>query len=142
MTIEISTDPARLDIALIHSFLSEESPWAKGISRERVARALEHSLCFSAHDGARQVGLARVVTDRATYAWLADVFVLASERGRGISVMLMDAVVAHPDLQGLRRFSLVTSTASGLYARYGFTPLARPEIAMELVNPDAYAPPS
>jgi predicted N-acetyltransferase YhbS len=142
VTIEISTDPARLDVALIHSFLSEESHWAKGISRERVARALEHSLCFSAHDGGRQVGLVRVVTDRATYAWLADVFVLAAERGRGISVMLMDAVVAHPDLQGLRRFSLVTSTAPGLYARYGFTPLARPEIAMERVNPEAYTPPA
>lgn len=139
--VEISTDASRLDAAMIHAFLSEQSHWARGITRDRVERALAHSLCFSAHDAGQQIGLARVVTDHATDAWLADVFVLPAHRGLGISVALMDAVVAHPDLQGLRRFALVTSTAPGLYARYGFQAPARPEIAMERVNPDAYALP-
>ena len=136
---EISCDPARLDIDLVHAFLSRESAWALGIGRDVVERALAHSLCFGAYDVATQVALARVVTDRATYAWLADVFVIETHRGMGISAALMDAVIAHPDLQGLRRFSLVSSSAPGLYARYGFTPLVKPEIWMERFDPDVYA---
>ena len=140
--IEVSVDPAGLDVALIHAFLSVESHWAQGISRERVERSLRHSLCFGAYDGARQVGLARVVTDHATFAWLADVFVTRSDRGRGIGTLLMDAVVAHPDLRDLRRFALVTSSAPALYARYGFTPLHKPDIWMERLDLGAYAPPA
>ena len=136
--IEISTDPARLDAALIHDFLSVQSHWAQGISRPRVERALAHSLCFGAYQAGGQLGLARVVTDRATFAWLADVFVLPFHRGRGIGALLMAAVAAHPDLQGLRRHALVTSTVPALYARYGYTPLRKPEIWMERLDPDAH----
>jgi GNAT superfamily N-acetyltransferase len=140
--IEISTDPARLDVGLIHAFLSEESHWARGITRERVERALANSLCFGAYEHGRQLGLARVVTDHATFAWLADVFVVASQRGRGIGALLTEAVVSHPALKDLRRSALVTSSAPGLYARYGFAALAKPEIWMERFHPDAYAPPA
>jgi predicted N-acetyltransferase YhbS len=140
--IEISTDPARLDVGLIHAFLCDESHWARGITRERVERALANSLCFGAYENGRQLGLARVVTDHATFAWLADVFVVASERGRGVGALLTEAVVSHPALKDLRRAALVTSSAPGLYARYGFTPLAKPAIWMERYHPDAYAPPA
>jgi len=140
--IEISTDAARLDVWLIHAFLSEESHWARGITRERVERALANSLCFGAYEAEQQLGLARVVTDFATFAWLADVFVLASARGRGIGALLTRAVVEHPELKDLRRAALVTRTAPGLYARYGFAALASPEIWMERFRPDAYTPPA
>ena len=139
--IEISTDAARLDIALIHAFLSNESHWARGITRDRVEHALANSLCFGAYSDHRQIGLARVVTDYATFAWLADVFVVASDRGRGVGALLTEAVVSHPELKDLRRAALVTRTAPGLYARYGFTPLASPGIWMERYKPDAYTPP-
>jgi GNAT superfamily N-acetyltransferase len=140
--IEISTDPTRLDVALIHAFLSEESHWARGITRERVERALANSLCFGAYENGSQLGLARVVTDHATFAWLADVFVVASQRGRGIGALLTEAVVSHPELKDLRRAALVSRSAPGLYARYGFEPLASPEVWMERYRPDAYAPPA
>jgi predicted N-acetyltransferase YhbS len=140
--VEISTDPARLDVALIHAFLSEESHWARGITRERVERALANSLCFGAYEAGRQFGLARVVTDHATFAWLADVFVVESQRGRGIGALLTEAVVSHPSLKDLRRAALVTRSAPGLYARFGFAPLASPEIWMERHRADAYAPPA
>ena len=139
MTIEVSTDPSRLDVAMIHAFLSEQSHWARGIPLERVARALANSLCFGANEAAAQVGFARVVTDCATFAWLADVFVLEAHRGCGIGAQLMAAVGLHADLQGLRRHALVTSTASALYVRYGFTPLRNADIWMERLDPDAYA---
>jgi predicted N-acetyltransferase YhbS len=137
--VEISCDPGRLDVALIHAFLSEQSHWARGIGRATVERSLAHSLCFGAYDGGEQVGLARVVTDRATFAWLADVFVVEARRGEGIGAALMDAVIAHPDLQGLRRACLVTRTAPALYARYGYTPLNAPEIWMERFDAEVYA---
>ena len=140
--IEISCDPARLDAALIHDFLCNQSHWARGISRATVDRSLAHSLCFGAYDGHHQVGLARVVTDRTTFAWLADVFVLEARRGERIGAALMDAVIAHPDLQGLRRFCLVTRTAPALYARYGFTPLVAPEIWMERFDAEVYTRPA
>ena len=136
--IEISCDPARLDTALIHDFLSNQSHWARGVPRATVERSLAHSLCFGAYAGSDQVGLARVVTDRATFAWLADVFVLEARRGERIGAALLDAVIAHPDLQGLRRFCLVTRTAPALYARYSFTPLVAPEIWMERFDAEAY----
>jgi len=140
--IEISTDAARLDVALIHDFLSNESHWARGITRERVERALANSLCFGAYENGAQIGLARVVTDRATFAWLADVFVIESQRGRGVGALLTEAVVSHPELKDLRRAALVTSSAPALYARYGFVPLERPQRWMERYNADAYAPPA
>ena len=117
----ISDDRARLDFGVIHGFLSGESYWARGRSRERVERSIEHSLPFGLYraDG-RQVGFARVVTDRATFAWLADVFVVAEERGRGLSKWLVECVLAHPELLYLRRWLLATRDAQELYRRFGF----------------------
>lgn len=136
---EISADPARLDRALIHAWLSTESYWARGIPRAVLDRALDHSLCFGAYRDGAQVGFARVVTDRATFAYLADVFMLPEARGQGGARRLVAAVLAHPDLQGLRRMALATRDAHALYAQYGFTPLARPETFMERYRPDVYA---
>ena len=126
----ISTDPQRLDIDAVHGYLSR-SFWAEGISRELVTKSIANSLCFGLFDGASQVGFARVVTDRATYAYLCDVYVLESHRGRGLGKWLIDAVMAHPDLQGLRRFQLVTRDAHGLYERHGFALPKNPERHME-----------
>jgi GNAT superfamily N-acetyltransferase len=139
--ITVDTDRSRFDLATIHAFLSA-SYWAKGLPMEVLERAVAGSLCFGLYDDDRQVGFARVVTDGATFAYLADVFVLESHRGRGLSKLLMDAVVAHPDLQRLRRWLLVTRDAHALYARYGFTPLATPDRHMERHDPTVYAPPS
>jgi GNAT superfamily N-acetyltransferase len=137
--LHISTDPAALDVTLIHQFLSERTSWARGIPRATVERAIANSLCFGAYLEGRQVGFARVTTDRATFAYLADVFVVEAERGKGVSKALMAAVLAHPELQGLRRFMLATSDAHELYARYGFTPPARPATLMERYFPNIYA---
>ena len=137
--LDVTTDRDKLDVALIHRFLSEQSYWAKGIPRATVERALENSLCFGAFAGGSQVAFARVISDFATFANLVDVFVLPEHRGRGYSRALMDTVVAHPKLQGLRRFTLATSDAHGLYADYGFKPLARPESFMERYNSGVYA---
>ncbi|GAB0116018.1 GNAT family N-acetyltransferase [Acidisoma sp. 7E03] len=134
----ISTDPERLDLAAIHRYLAGESYWARGISRDLVARSLQHSLCFGLYHHGAQAGLARVVTDRATFALLADVFVLETHRGQGLSKRLVERVTAHPDLQGLRRWILVTSDAHGLYAQYGFTPLAEPGRFMEIARPNIH----
>jgi GNAT superfamily N-acetyltransferase len=134
---EISTDRARLDVPLIHEFL-RSSYWSPGVPREVVERSIRNSLCFGAFQGGRQVGFARVVSDFATVAYLADVFVLPEHRGRGVSKVLVRAVVDHPDLQGLRRFLLATRDAHGLYARFGFQPLARPDLFMTIHRPDVY----
>lgn len=134
----ISTDRARLDLELIHGFLTN-CYWAKGIPREVVARSIEHSLCFGIYDGSgAQVGFARVVSDFATVAYLGDVFVLESHRGRGLSKLLMECIIGHPALQNLRRWILLTRDAHGLYAQFGFTPVKKPERYMELHNPDIY----
>lgn len=138
MTITISEDQSRLDIPLIHRFLDKESTWAQGIPLGTVEKAIRNSLCFGAYEGWKQVGFARVVTDRATYAYLCDVFTVDSHRGRGISRMLMEAVLAHPDVHGLRRFNLVTSTASGLYEKFGWTALSKPQLHMERYFPEIY----
>ncbi len=133
--LRVSTDKGELDVPLIHRFLSTGAYWSPGVARETVERAIAGSLCFGGYlDGAGQVAFARVITDAATFAYLADVFVLPAHRGRGHAVQLMDAVVAHPQLQGLRRFMLATLDAHGLYARYGFVAPARPERLMEIVN--------
>lgn len=136
--IEISCERARMDVALIHGFLSQESYWAHGIPRELVERSIAHSLPFGAFDGEAQVGFARVVTDYATFGYIADVFVLPSHRGRGVAKELMQAIRAHPELQRLRRWHLVTRDAQGLYAQFGFAPLAAPERHMESVVRNAY----
>jgi GNAT superfamily N-acetyltransferase len=135
---EVTTDRTRLEIQIIHDFLALESEWARGIAPEIVERSIEGSLCFGLFHRNRQVGFARVITDSATIAYLGDVFVLKNYRGRGLARWLMDCIVAHPDLQGLRRWILVTADAHDLYRKYGFKPLARPESFMELHDADVY----
>lgn len=134
----VSTDRARLDLNVIHGFLTN-SYWARGIPREMVARSIEHSLCFGVYDGSgKQVGFARVVSDFATVAYLGDVFVLESHRGRGLSKWMMECILQHPALQGLRRWILLTRDAHGLYSQFGFTALRSAERYMELHRPDVY----
>jgi GNAT superfamily N-acetyltransferase len=140
--LRISTDPADIDLDVVHGFLSRDAYWCPDIPRAVVARAVANSLCFSALLDGRQVGFARVVTDRATFGYLADVFVLPEVRGRGISKTIVAAVLAHPDLRSLRRFMLATADAHGLYAQNGFTGLAKPERFMERYRPTAYLDPS
>src|SRR4030088_60663 len=134
----ISTDRARLELHVNHGFLTN-SYWAKGIPREVVARSIEHSLCFGIyHATGVQVGFARVVSDFATVAYLGDVFVLETHRGRGLSKWLMECVMHHPALQNLRRWILLTRDAHGLYSQFGFTPIEMPERYMELHRPNVY----
>jgi GNAT superfamily N-acetyltransferase len=133
----ISTDPARIDVNAVHAFLSR-SYWAENIPRQTVERSIENSLCFGIYKGPEQVGFARVISDFATYAYLADVYVLESHRGRGLSKWLMQCIVEHPALQGLRRWTLATQDAHGLYAKFGFTPLSAPDRFMERRNPNVY----
>jgi len=133
----ISTDPAKLDLDVIHGFLSR-AYWCEDIPRSTLERAIGNSLCFGVYAGGRQVGFARVVTDRATFAYLADVFILDSHRRRGFSKRMMEAIMSHPDLQGLRRWSLATRDAHGLYSRFGFTPLQMPERHMEILDLEIY----
>ena len=132
----MSTDPARLDVVLVHGFLTD-CYWAKAIPRAVVERSLRNSLCFGLYEAERQVAFARVISDFATFAYLGDVFVLESHRGRGLSKWLMECIRSHPDLQGLRRWSLVTRDAHGLYRQFGFTPLASPDRWMEIHQPEA-----
>jgi GNAT superfamily N-acetyltransferase len=133
----VSDDRWRVDREVVHGFLCE-SYWARGIPRHLVERSIRHSLCFGVYRGDAQVGFARVITDRATFAYLADVFVVDAHRGRGLSNFLMECVVAHPELQGLRRFLLGTRDAHALYARYGFAAPRKPEIWMEKHDPEVY----
>jgi GNAT superfamily N-acetyltransferase len=138
--VQISTDPARLDRTMIHEFLSERSYWARGVPLDVVERSIEHSLNFGAYDGNRQLGYARVVTDRATFALVRDVFVIEELRGRDIGTALMRAVLDHSDLQGLRRMLLVTRDAARFYEALGFRPLARPDrfLAIERSSKELY----
>ncbi|MES2069173.1 MAG: GNAT family N-acetyltransferase [Pseudomonadota bacterium] len=136
--MEISTNPSALDLPLIHQFLSQQSAWARGIPLQLVERSIRHSLCFGGYLEGRQIAFARVVSDYATYAYLVDVFVVAEQRGKGYSKQLMQAVMAHADLQGLRRFMLASSDARGLYAQFGFQAPAKPEILMEINKPNMY----
>jgi GNAT superfamily N-acetyltransferase len=135
---EISTDPARFDVTAIHAFLAQ-SYWSPGVPRSTIERAIANSLCFGAFWQGQQVGFARMVTDRATFAYLCDVYVLEEHRGRGLAQELMNHIVRHPDLQGLRRMMLATRDAHGLYARYGFKPLAAPDLMMEVHRPNVYS---
>jgi GNAT superfamily N-acetyltransferase len=127
----ISTDNKRLDIRRIHDFVSNQSYWAKGRAIETVQRALDNSLNFGLYKNNQLIGFARVVTDYATFAWIADVFVLSEHRDQGLSKWMMEVILSHPELQGFRRWVLATRDAHGLYARFGFIPLHRPERWME-----------
>jgi GNAT superfamily N-acetyltransferase len=129
----ISDDPARVDVDTVHRYLHDESYWARGVPREVVERSIAGSLPFGlyAPDGSL-AGFARVVTDRATYGYLADVFMLDSHRGAGLGIWLVEVVLSHPELQGLRRWVLFTEDAHGLYERFGFGPGRTPERYMEL----------
>jgi GNAT superfamily N-acetyltransferase len=133
----VSTDRALIDLGVVHDFLTE-CYWAKGIPRDIVARSIENSLCFGLYAEGKQVGFARVISDYATYAYIGDVFLLESFRGRGLGKWLMECIMQHPRLQGLRRWSLVTSDAHGLYAQFGFEALKKPQNYMELHRPDVY----
>lgn len=131
----ISTDPQRLDVDLIHQYLSTSTYWATGRPRELVQRSLDHSLCFGLYQGAAQIGFARVITDYATFAWVADVFVLAAHRGQGLGKWLTEIIITHPALQGFRRWALATKDAQELYRKFGFAELKRPERWMERHDP-------
>lgn len=126
----ISSDPKRLDLAVVHGFLTT-SYWAQGISEELVRRSVDHSLCFGVYREQTQVGFARVITDRATFAYLADVFIVEQHRGRGLGKWLIETIVTHPELSGLRRWILVTGDAHDLYRQCGFMTLRNPERFME-----------
>jgi GNAT superfamily N-acetyltransferase len=137
--IAISTDVSRFDLERIHAWLSREAYWCKGLSRAVFERSLEHSLCFGAFTPeGEQAGFARIISDRTTFAHLCDVFVFPAWRGRGIGKAMIEAILSHPHLRGLRRFTLSTCDAGALYARYGFHPPARPERLMEITNPRVY----
>ena len=135
----ISTERARMDIPFIHHYLSTESYWCKGIPLEVVQRSVEHSLNFGVFLGKEQVGYAKVVTDFATVAYLGDVFIIRDHRGKGLSKWLMQQVMAHPDLQGLRRWILLTRDAHELYKQYGWQPIASPDRWMEVHDPEVYS---
>ena len=136
--LRISDDPAELDRDLVHRFLSTQAYWSRNIPRETMDRAIDHSLCLGGYLGARQVAFARVITDYATFANLVDVFVLPEHRGKGYAKALVTAVVAHPRLQGLRRFRLDTTDAHGLYTQFGFRSPKNPQNVMERWFPRIY----
>ena len=129
----VTDDKSKIDFEIVHGFLSK-SYWAPNIPRETMRRAIDGALCFTLLKDGRQIGFARVITDRATFAYLADVFVLEAERGEGAGTFFMSAVFAHPDLQGLRRFMLATRDAHALYRKFGFSAPAKPEMLMEIVK--------
>lgn len=130
----VSTDKTRLDLTLIHDYLSNRSYWAKGRTIEVVERSIANSLCFGVfNEDDKQVGFARTVTDYAVFAWVMDVFILEDYRGQGLSKLLMKEIMSHPDLQGLRRWGLMTADAHSLYQQFGFTAPSKPEMVMEKV---------
>jgi GNAT superfamily N-acetyltransferase len=134
----ISTDPDRLDLEATHAYLANDSYWAAGIPFPVFRKSVDHSLCFGVYHQGRQIGFARVISDFATFAYLADVFILDEYQGQGLGKWLVTSLLSIPELQGLRRWMLVTRDAHELYARYGFTPLAHPEWLMEIAKPDIY----
>ena len=134
----ISTDKKYLDIEVIYGFILK-SYWASGIPRQTLERAISNSFCFGVYDShGSQIGFARLITDKATFAYLADVFIVESHRGKGLSKWLVESIVSHPELQGLRRMVLATRDAHGLYAQYGFQPIENPEMFMQIWNPNVY----
>lgn len=131
----ISTDKNLLDFEMIYNYLSKESYWSKGIAVERVQTSIDNSMCFGVYADGKQVAFARVVTDKAIFAYLCDVFVLDSHRGSGLSKWLLQTILAHPELQGLKRWTLATNDAHGLYKQFGFVPLSNPEKWMDIYRP-------
>lgn len=134
----ISTDKNKLQTDVIHQYLNKESYWAANIPLETVVRCIQGSICFGIYENEKQVGFARVVSDTGSFAYLADVFILNEHRGKGLSKWLMQVILAHPNLQGLRRWMLATRDAHTLYAQFGFTSLDNPDRFMQLHNPDVY----
>jgi len=134
---QVTTDKSKFNFELIYQFISN-SYWAKNIPRQVMKKAIDNSLCFGVFDGLCQVGFARVVTDGATFGYLADVFVLPSHRGLGLSKLMMEKIIIHPELQGLRRMMLATADAHGLYQQFDFKPLSKPANMMECWDPDIY----
>src|SRR6478752_6393353 len=134
----ITTDKTKLDLVAIHEFLSKYSGWSDNIPFDRVKISIDNSLNFGLFHNEKQIGFARVISDFSTIAYLGDIYVLDDYRGQGLSKKLMDVVISHPNLQGLRRWILLTSTADWLYEKYGFVKLPKPELYMELYNPDVY----
>ena len=136
--IEISLDKSRLDVEAVHHFLSNESYWARDRTIEQTRTAIDNSICYGVFAEGRQIGFARVVTDRATFAYIGDVYILNEYRGRGLSKRLMQVIIDHPELQNLRRWVLATRDAHGLYEQFGFSGLKFPERWMERPAPGAY----
>ncbi len=136
----LSTDPAKIDLPTVHRYLSESSYWAKNIPFDVFRTSVQNALCFSIYENGRQAGFARVITDKATFGYIGDVFILDAYRGRGLSKWLMQCILEHPELQGFRRWLLATADAHGLYAQSGFHSLAKPDRWMELHNPNVYQP--
>jgi len=134
----ITTDKSKMDIVAIHDFLSKYSGWSDNIPFDRVKTSIDNSLNFGLFHNDKQIGFARIISDFSTIAYLGDIYVLDNYRGQGLSKKLMDAVIEHPNLQGLRRWILLTSTADWLYEKYGFTKLHKPELYMELFDPNVY----
>lgn len=134
----ITTDKSKQDVVAIHDFLSKHSGWSNNIPLERVKTSIENSLNFGVFHKGEQIGFARVISDLSTIAYLGDIYILEAYRGQGLSKRLMDVIMSHPNLQGLRRWILLTSTADWLYEKYGFIKLPKPELYMELYNPDVY----
>ncbi|HWB91976.1 MAG TPA: GNAT family N-acetyltransferase [Puia sp.] len=134
----VSTDRHRLDLSFIHDYLSTQAYWCLNIPFAVVQRSVENSLCFGVYHGDRQVGFARVISDYATIAYLGDVFVIPEHRGKGLSKRLMEAIMDHPELQGLRRWILLTRDAHELYRKFGWKPIANPDLYMEVANPEVY----
>ena len=135
---QIDTDRDRLDLALVHDFLANGSHWARGIRLDVLRRAIDHSLAFGLYRDGAQIGFARIVSDEATFAYLADVFVIASERSAGLGQWLVETILAHPPLRGLRRWLLVTSNAASLYRRCGFADLLPGLVYLERFDPESY----
>jgi N-acetylglutamate synthase-like GNAT family acetyltransferase len=134
----VSTDKSRLDVDVIHQFLSTKAYWCLNIPRVTVEKSIENSLCFAVFHHDKQVGFARVISDFSTIAYLGDVFIVDEYRGKGLSKLLMKTIMSHPELQGLRRWILLTSDAHGLYEQFGWTTIADPSVWMEVRNPNAY----
>jgi N-acetylglutamate synthase-like GNAT family acetyltransferase len=134
----ITTDHKKMDVVAIHDFLSKYSGWSNHISFDKVKTSIDNSLNFGLFQNDKQIGFARVISDFSTIAYLGDIYILENYRGQGLSKKLMDTVMTHPKLQGLRRWILLTSTADWLYEKYGFNKLPKPEIYMELFNPEVY----
>jgi len=134
----ITTDKSKMDVVAIHDFLSKYSGWSDNIPFERVKASIDNSLNFGLFHNDKQIGFARVISDFSTIAYLGDIYLLEEYRGQGLSKQLMDAVINHPNLQGLRRWILLTSTADWLYEKYGFKKVPNPEVYMELYNPNVY----